>query len=129
MAITPYLYYRDVGTALVFLSKAFGFRKYGRPMKGSRGRVIHATMKLGDDVVMLGYPGRKYRNPKQLKQVTQGLYINVADVDRHCRRARKAGARIIEEPVDVHYGDRRYAAEDPEGHHWYFAHPIREKAR
>ena len=128
MAMTPYLYYRDVGRAQAFLAKAFGFRKYGRPMLRN-GKVVHAAMKCGDDVIMLGHPGPKYRNPKQLKAVTQGLYINVADVDRHYHRALKAGATILEEPVDVHYGDRRYAAVDPEGHHWYFAHPIRKKAR
>ena len=114
--------------ALTFLSKAFGFRKYGRPIAGPRG-TLHAAMKLGDDVVMLGCPGATYKNPRQLRAVTQGLYINVDDVDKHCRRARKAGAKILEEPVDAHYGDRRYAAEDPEGHHWYFAHPIPKKAR
>jgi uncharacterized glyoxalase superfamily protein PhnB len=86
-------------------------------------------MKYGDDMVMMGYPGPKYRNPKQLKAVTQGLYINVADVDRHYRRAVKAGAAILEEPIDAPYGDRRYAAADPEGHHWYFAHPIERKSR
>ena len=129
MAITPYLYYRDVAGALTFLSKAFGLKKYGRPMGGPRGKLTHAAMRLGDDVVMLGCPGPKYKNPKQLRAVTQGPYINVDDVDRHCRRARKAGAKILEEPVDVHYGDRRYAAVDPEGHHWYFAHAIRKKAR
>jgi uncharacterized glyoxalase superfamily protein PhnB len=29
MSITPYLLYEDVGGALKFLSKAFGFRKHG----------------------------------------------------------------------------------------------------
>jgi len=32
MAIIPYLLYEDVDEALKFLAKAFGFRKYGRPM-------------------------------------------------------------------------------------------------
>jgi uncharacterized glyoxalase superfamily protein PhnB len=49
----------------------------------------------------------------------------VADVDKHCARARKAGATIIEEPGDTAYGHRRYGAEDPEGHVWYFAQEIR----
>jgi len=42
-------------------------------------------------------------------------------VDKHFERARKAGAKILEEPVDTFYGHRRYGAEDPEGHQWYFA--------
>ena len=120
MAITPYLYYEDVGAALKFLAKAFGFRKFGRPMRRG-GKINHAAMKLGDDVVMMGCPPTDYRNPKRLGQATQSLYINVEDVDKHFVRARKAGATILEEPGDTEYGHRRYGAEDPEGHQWYFA--------
>ena len=47
MAITPYLYYEDLGAALKFLSKAFGFRRYGRTMKGSDGKPNHAAIRLG----------------------------------------------------------------------------------
>lgn len=121
MAITPYLLYKDVGAALTFLSKAFGFRKYGRSQPN------HAAMKLGDDLIMMGCPGPAYRNPKTLGHSTQSLYVNVAQVDRHCERARKAGATIIEEPEDTEYGHRRYGAEDPEGHKWYFAQDIKKR--
>lgn len=40
MAITPYLLYEEVGGALKWLSKAFGFRKYGAPMSGPDGKSI-----------------------------------------------------------------------------------------
>ena len=123
MAITPYLYYEDVGAALKFLAKAFGFRKFGTPLR-RKGKINHAAMKLGDDVVMMGCPPTTYRNPKKLGQATQSLYINVEDVDKHFTRAKKAGAVILEEPGDTEYGHRRYGAEDPEGHQWYFAHEI-----
>ena len=126
MAITPYLFYEDVGEALKFLARAFGFRKYGRPMLGPDGKVTHAAMKLGDDLIMMGYPGPEYKNPKRLRQATLSLYVNVDDVDKHFKRARKAGATILEEPKDTPYGHRRYGAEDPEGHQWYFAQEIRE---
>lgn len=125
MAITPYLLYEDVGEALKFLKKAFGFRKYGATMTGPNGKIYHAAMQLGDDLIMMGYPGPKYKNPKRLRQSTQSLYVNVVDVDKHFKQAKKAGARILEEPKDTEYGHRRYGAEDPEGHQWYFAQPIR----
>ena len=128
MAITTYLYYEDVAGALKFLSQAFGFRKHGIPMKGPDGKLNHAAMKLGDDFIMMGYPGPKYKNPKRLGQATQSLYVNVEDVDQHFQRARKAGATILEEPQDTFYGDRRYGAADPEGHHWYFAQRIKKRA-
>jgi len=77
---------------------------------------------------MMGNPGPHYRNPKRLGQTTQNLYVYVDDVDRHFRHAREAGANILHEPQDQFYGDRRYGAEDPEGHHWYFAQHVRDVA-
>ena len=128
MSITPYLLYEDVAGALKFLARAFGFRKFGAQMKGSDGKLNHAAMKLGEHLIMMGYPGPKYKNPKQLGQATQSLYIDVADADKHFERARKAGATILEKPQDTFYGHRRYGAADPEGHQWYFAHPIKTSA-
>ncbi len=127
MAITPYLLYEDVAEAMTFLAKAFGFRSIGETMRDATGRITHAAMRLGKDVVMMGYPGPTYRNPDHLGQVTQNLYVNVPDVDRHFRRATRAGARILESPKDQFYGDRRYGATDPEGHAWYFASPVRRR--
>jgi uncharacterized glyoxalase superfamily protein PhnB len=125
MAITPYLFYEDVGAALKFLAKAFGFQKCGAQMPGPDGKINHASMQLGDDLIMMGCPGSGYKNPKRLGHVTQNLYVNVEDVDKHFERAKKAGATILEEPTDTAYGHRRYGAEDPEGHQWYFAREIR----
>ena len=125
MAITPYLYYADVDRAVKFLAKAFGLRKHGVQMRGPDGNVNHAAMKLGDALIMMGRPPSGYRNPKRLGQATQSLYINVRGVDKHCERARKAGAVILEEPTNTEYGHRRYGATDPEGHEWYFAQVIR----
>jgi PhnB protein len=124
MAITPYLLYDDVGDALKFLTKAFGFKKSGDAHRGDDGKINHAGMQLGDHFIMMGYPGPKYKNPKRLGQVTQMLYIDVDDVETHFKRAKKAGAHILEEPKDTFYGHRRYGAEDPEGHQWYFAQEI-----
>ena len=128
MTITPYLYYNDVDATMKFLTKAFGFHRYGRSMKGPDGKTSHAAMRLGDDSVMMGRPPTKYRNPKQLGQTTQSLYVMVDDADKHFRRAKKAGANIIEELTNTEYGHRRYGATDPEGHEWYFAHELRKFA-
>ncbi len=125
--ISPYLLYEDVDAALAWLDRAFGFRERMR-MPGPDGRVSHAEMTLGDGVVMLGCPGADYQNPKKLGHVTHNLYVYVDDVDEHHRQAVEAGATILEEPADQFYGDRRYGAVDPEGHHWYFAQRVRDVA-
>ena len=126
--ISPYLLYEDVAVALTWLSEAFGFRERMH-MRGPDGRTRHAEMDVATDgVILMGCPGPEYRNPKRLGARTSALYIQVDDVDAHCARARAAGASIIEEPANQEYGDRRYAAEDPEGHRWYFAQRLRKAA-
>jgi uncharacterized glyoxalase superfamily protein PhnB len=47
-----------------------------------------------------------------------------SDIDLHCERARKAGAKILQEPETQFYGDRTYRATDPEGHIWTFGQTI-----
>jgi len=122
--ITPYLLYEDLGGALEWLAKAFGFREILRH-GGADGKAVHAEMTLGEDgVLLMGYPGPQYRNPKRLGQVTQNLYVRVEDVDELFDRAVQAGAVVLEKPADQPYGDRRCGVEDPEGHRWYFAQTI-----
>ncbi|ETW97702.1 MAG: hypothetical protein ETSY1_21590, partial [Candidatus Entotheonella factor] len=124
---TLYLLYADVESALDWLSKAFGFRERLR-FPGSDGKLVHAEMESGDSVIMMGFPGPGYRNPKQLGQATQHTYIYVDNVDQHFEQAQRAGATILAPPEDQFYGDRRYGAKDPEGHQWYFAQHIRDVA-
>ncbi|MEE2662534.1 MAG: VOC family protein [Myxococcota bacterium] len=127
--ITPYLYYEDVEGALDWLSRAFGFReREAETMRDPEGKVVHASMALGDAVILLGFPGKGYQCPKRLGQVTQNLYVYVPDVERHLEHARQAGAEIFSEAEDTFYGDRRYGVADLEGHHWYFAEKIRAMA-
>ena len=95
MSITPYLLYEDVGGAMKFLSKAFGFKKEGPVFKGKDGKINHAAMKLGQDLVMMGHPGPAFKSPKRLGQATFNLYVEVDDADKHYTRAKKAGAKIL----------------------------------
>jgi uncharacterized glyoxalase superfamily protein PhnB len=96
-------------------------------MSDKNGKLTHAAMKLGDDLIMMGYPGLRYKNPKKLGEATQMLYVKVSNPDKHFARAKKAGAKILEEPEDTFYRHCRYGAEDPEGHQWYFFHEIKER--
>jgi len=125
--ITPYLYYEDVEAALAWLAEAFGFReRAGESFRNDAGRVVHAAVDAGlGGQILMGCPGDDYRSPGRTGHVSQNVYVYVEDVDDHFVRAREAGGRILEEPTDTFYGDRRYGAADPEGHHWYFAQKLR----
>lgn len=96
--ITPYLLYQDVAGAIRFLSKAFGFKKSGSTMLDKNGKLIHAAMKLGDDLIMMGYPGPRYKNQKKLGEATQMLYVTVKDADDISRVPRKREPRFLKSP-------------------------------
>jgi uncharacterized glyoxalase superfamily protein PhnB len=42
-------------------------------------------------------------------------------------RAKAAGAKVLREPREPGYGDRRYDVEDLEGHRWFFATQLEER--
>lgn len=124
--VVPYLHYEDVAGALDWLGRAFGFKEKVR-MPGPEGNIVHAEMDVAPNaVIMMGNPGPDYKNPKRLGTVTEFRYIYVDEIDKHFQRAKSAGAKVIEEPKDQFYGDRRYAVEDPEGHQWWFAQHTRD---
>jgi uncharacterized glyoxalase superfamily protein PhnB len=129
------LSYEDVAAAMEWLGKAFGFREEGEWYTDDDGRVTHAQLALDGAVVMLGWPGPDYRSPahhaeecEQARRwlatpwVIDGVHVTVGDVDRHCERARAAGATILREPEDLPVG-RLYSAADLEGHRWMFMQP------
>jgi PhnB protein len=126
--VTPYLLYEDCAGAIDYLSRAFCFREQLR-YQDERGDVTHAELRLPQGgVVMLGDPGDEYRGPRRVGGVTVAIHVYVDDVDGHHRRAVEAGATVLAGPEDQPYGDRRYAAEDPEGHQWFFAQHVRDVA-
>lgn len=123
--IAPYLLYEDATAALDFLKAAFGFQERMR-IADAEGRVNHAEMTLDEGMFMLGAPGGAYQSPARSGHRHSQVYVYVDDVDAHFAQAKARGAEIVEEPADQFYGDRRYAARDPEGHEWTFATHIRD---
>ena len=129
--IAPMLSYEDVGAAADWLVRAFGFEESERIEH--EGEVVHVTLRLGTGVVMLGKPGESYVNPKRMREqseaasrmydvpwVVDGVWAAVDDLDSHYERAREAGATLLSAIEDGPF-ERRYRAEDPEGHRWMFA--------
>jgi len=118
--VTPYLLYEDAQAAVDFLTEAFGFREVDRTTGGAGG--IHVEMETGSGGgrVYLGSPGTGFRGPAAVGR-TSLVYVLVPDVDAHYERAKSAGATIVEELVDLPFGDRRYTCRDPQGHEWSFA--------
>jgi len=49
------------------------------------------------------------------------LYVYVADADRAFEKALSLGAKPVEQPGEMPYGDRRAMVEDPWGNRWQIA--------
>ncbi len=120
--IIPYLFYRDVGAALDFLTRAFGFKEEMRHETPSGG--MHGEASFQGQLVMLGQGAqdRGLKTPKDVGAATTGVFIYLDDVDAHYEVAKAAGAEIVHPPKDADYG-RNYWANDPEGHPWFFTQP------
>jgi uncharacterized glyoxalase superfamily protein PhnB len=122
MNAIPFLTYEDAPAALDWLSTAFGFVR--TEVHSMNGKVVHAEMRVGDGLVMLGSAGRNdlgMKTPRELGAVNQGVYVVVDDgIDARYERALAAGAEVVRAIHDTDYGSRDYIVRDPEGNLWSF---------
>ncbi len=65
------------------------------------------------------------RDPRSLGGSPVHLHLYVDDVDAVFRRAVEAGAKVREALQDKDWGDRMGGVEDPFGHVWYIATPMK----
>jgi len=121
-AVTPYLVVRDAAKALDFYAKAFGAEERFR-MPGPDGAVMHAEIKIGDSIVMLGEeaPQMGALSPQAIGGSAVSLLLYVKDVDASFARAEKAGGTAQMPPQDMFWGDRYGKLQDPFGHLWAMA--------
>jgi uncharacterized glyoxalase superfamily protein PhnB len=113
-SVTPYLVVPDVDALIRFLKEAFDAVELSRHA-APNGRVMHAEVRIGDSIVMMGEANEQY-------PATQcGLLLYVAEVDDTYRKALGAGARSQSPPADQFYGDRSGGVFDPAGNTWWIA--------
>jgi PhnB protein len=120
--VTPHLAVRDAAKAIEFYAKAFGAEELFR-MPGPGGVVMHAEVKIGDSIVMLGEenPQMGASSPQTIGGSPVSLLLYVKDVDASFARADKAGCTVDLPPTDMFWGDRYGKLQDPFGHHWALA--------
>jgi uncharacterized glyoxalase superfamily protein PhnB len=120
--VLPHVMYQDVDEAITWLSKTFGFSehyRYGDPTSGAQ---VH----LGNAWIMLKQAEEGYASPAKLGFGSQSLTVFVDDLEAHFRRAKEAGAKLLEDLHETVYGELQYAAEDLDGHHWLFSRHARD---
>ena len=106
-SITPRLVARRPKQLVEFLQKAFD-------ATGEYSVEHPAEMHIGDSIVLVSGVGPRKATPSL-------LYLYVKDVDAVYERALDAGAKSLEAPSEMPYGDRRAMIRDPAGNDWQVA--------
>jgi len=125
--LSPHLTVRDAARAIDFYQKAFGAVVL-HSMKGPDGKVMHASLKLGDSIFMLNDEFPEFGNLSPLSSGGSGVAIQVylENVDAAFERATSAGATVKMPLMDQFWGDRYGQITDPFGHTWSLATHIRD---
>ena len=105
--VVPRLVVRDTAAQVAFLKAVFGAT--GRHLVDRPSEI-----RIGECMILVSGPDA--RPPMEVF-----LYVYVDDVDGVHARAVAAGARSLEEPVDLPYGDRRATISDTAGNMWQIA--------
>ena len=118
-AVSVALTVSDIPAAVSFYQKAFGFAKRGI-MNGPDGKPMHAELTLRGTTLMLGPENEAMgrRSAKNVGASPASLYIYVENVDKVVDKATKLGATSQGPVMDMFWGDRIGAVDDPYGHRW-----------
>jgi uncharacterized glyoxalase superfamily protein PhnB len=117
--VTPHLIVQGAPKLLDFLKQAFDAKeKYS--LTGPDGAIMHAEVKIGDSMVMIGEAMGEW------KAMPASIALYTDNADALYKRALEAGATPIREPADQFYGDRSGGVKDPAGNHWWIATHIED---
>lgn len=119
-AVTPYLFVEGVDRLIDFCTEAFDAALIGR-LTRPEGTVMHAEIKIGDSVIMMGEP------MGELDAAPGWLFVRVADCDATYARAIGAGGESIMEVTDMYHAGERYGGvRDPLGNVWWIATAVED---
>lgn len=120
--LTPHLIVSDGAKAIDFYKTAFGAQEIGRFMAPDGRGVMHAELKIGNSILMLGgeFPP-SCLSPQSRGGTTVSLYLYFDNSDAAFDRAVKAGCTVKMPMMDQFWGDRCGQVEDPFGHQWTVA--------
>jgi uncharacterized glyoxalase superfamily protein PhnB len=119
---------RDAHRAIDFYKRAFGAREL-MIMPGPDGKgVMHAELKIGDSIIMMGEENPQYdcKSAETLGGSPVSFYLYMENVDEAFKVALAAGA-VVRMPVEeMFWGDRVGTVEDLFGYSWSLATHTRD---
>ena len=126
-ALTPHITVRDAEKAIEFYKEAFGAELL-MMLKAPDGRVMHASVRIHDSVLMLNDEFPEWGRLSPLSSGGSGVIIHfyTDNVDAAFDRALSAGAEVKMPLMDQFWGARYGLVTDPYGHEWSLAQQIKE---
>ena len=118
--VTPYITAQHADKVIAFMQQAFGAEFDHEPMKRPDGSLMHATLRIGDSMVMIA------QATESAHAMPASLYLYLPNVDATYQLAIKAGATSVMEPADQFYGDRCGGVKDSAGNQWFLATHIED---
>jgi uncharacterized glyoxalase superfamily protein PhnB len=115
--VIPVLAYADVGEAVAWLCRTFGFEERWRA--GNH----RAQLWVGDGAIAVTGGA-----PVAATDALDSVMVRVDDGDGHYARTVEHGAATSGPPTDYPYGERQYTAADLGGHRWTFSQTIADVA-
>jgi len=112
-SVMPYLHPEGARKYIAFLKAAFGAEELA--VIEHAGRVVHATVRIGDAVLEMGEP----ESPEGIP--AGGFFVRVDDVETAYAKALAAGGTVVRPPQDIPYGYRSAIVKDPAGFLWWTA--------
>jgi uncharacterized glyoxalase superfamily protein PhnB len=125
--VTPSLVVAGAAKAIDFYKKALGAEELMR-FPGPDGKIMHAELKIGDSVIMLGdeMHDQGTKSPKSYGGSPVSFFVYGENVEAAWKRAVDAGAKPIVPLADQFWGDRSGCLEDPFGHRWWLAQHVQD---
>lgn len=121
-SVIPHLACAGAAQAIEFYKEAFGAEELSR-LPGPDGRLMHASLRIGDSVIFLTdeFRERNCLGPDRSANSPVTIHLCVTDADGAFTRAQNAGAAVLMPLTEMFWGDRYGVLEDPFGHRWSIA--------
>lgn len=112
--VSPYLVVSDAKATMRFLEAVLAGQVL-RSFQDPTGRVMHAEVRVGDSIVMLGEASAGW------PAVSSHVHVYVKDVDATYALALEQGADAVQVPVKKDDEDKRGGVKDAGGTTWWIA--------
>jgi PhnB protein len=136
--VAPNIFSSNATEHVAWLEKALGAKRLSELYKDDKGHVMHGAVDvMGGQFYLADWasvggasavPGPDTSAPSKVSGAGRGVYFHVnvdgedtKRVDEIVKTAAAAGAHVVQEPEDTHWGARFAVIRDPFGFDWGFS--------